>query len=92
MVNKQEIEKETLKIVTEQMGMPAGDVGMETSREEIGADSLDDIEMIMAIEERFEIEIADLDAERIRTVQDAADVVAAIILKPTIQNKSKGEI
>lgn len=78
-MNKQEIEKEVLKIIVEQMGMDAFVADMETTKEEIGADSLDDIEMIMALEERFEIEIDDAHAEHIRTIQDAADVVALTI-------------
>ncbi len=45
--------------------------------EDLGADSLDVVELVMAIEEKFGIEIPDEDAEKIRTVQDALDYIKA---------------
>jgi acyl carrier protein len=80
-MNKKEIDGAVLKLVTDEMGMADSDVDMNTSRESAGADSLDDIELLMAIEERFDISISDSDAEGMKTVQDAADIVAAHILK-----------
>ena len=75
-MNKQEIENKVLKIITEQMGINPGSVELKTSRKDIGSDSLDDIEMIMALEEEFAIDLDDAVAERIQTVQDAADVIS----------------
>jgi len=45
--------------------------------DDLGADSLDIVELVMAFEEAFEIEIPDEDAEKIKTVKDAADYIAA---------------
>lgn len=78
-MNKQEVEKEVLRIVVEQMCMDTSIVDMNTTKEEMCADSLDEIEIIMALERYFEIEIEDAAAKRIRTVQDAANVVALIV-------------
>ena len=43
--------------------------------DDLGADSLDQVELVMALEEKFEIEIPDDDAEKLRTVQDAIDYI-----------------
>lgn len=65
-----DLDSRILEIVAEQLGMDAGEVSAEmTFVEDLGADSLDIVELIMAIEEEFEIEIPDEDAENLLTIQ-----------------------
>lgn len=69
-------EQRVKKIVVEQLGVSEADVKLDASFvDDLGADSLDIVELIMALEEEFEAEIPDEDAEKIRTVQDAIDYV-----------------
>ena len=59
------------EIVVEQLGVDAEQVTPEANFvEDLGADSLDTVELIMAFEEEFDVEIPDTDAEKIKTVQD----------------------
>jgi len=70
------IEKRVKEIVAEQLGVDEGQVTNEASfMDDLGADSLDTVELVMALEEEFEVEISDEDAEKIQTVQDAVDYV-----------------
>ncbi len=70
------IEARVKKIVCEQLGVAEADVKHESSFvEDLGADSLDTVELVMALEEEFETEIPDEDAEKILTVQQAIDYV-----------------
>tara|TARA_B100000959_G_C14897719_1_gene589484 strand:- start:833 stop:1066 length:234 start_codon:yes stop_codon:yes gene_type:complete len=63
-------------IVAEQLGISADDVNNESSFiDDLGADSLDTVELVMALEEEFDIEISDDEAENISTVQAAIDYV-----------------
>ena len=63
-------------IVVEQLGVEADDVTIEsTFIDDLGADSLDIVELIMAFEEEFSIEIPDEDAEKIKTVQDVVNYI-----------------
>ena len=63
-------------IVVEQLGVEADDVTMEsTFIDDLGADSLDIVELIMAFEEEFSIEIPDEAAEKIKTVQDVVNYI-----------------
>ncbi|MBL0140961.1 MAG: acyl carrier protein [Betaproteobacteria bacterium] len=72
------IEARVKKIVAEQLGVAEADVKIESSFvEDLGADSLDNVELVMALEEEFECEIPDEDAEKITTVQQAIDYVKA---------------
>ncbi len=64
------------KIIVDQLGVSEEEVKPEASFvDDLGADSLDTVEMVMAFEEEFGIEIPDEDAEKIRTVQDAIDYI-----------------
>jgi acyl carrier protein len=64
------------KIVVEQLGVKEDEVSSESSFvDDLGADSLDTVELVMALEEEFETEIPDEDAEKITTVQQAVDYI-----------------
>ena len=64
------------KIVVEQLGVKDDEVGLEASFvDDLGADSLDTVELVMALEEEFECEIPDDEAEKITTVQQAVDYI-----------------
>jgi len=70
------IEERVKKIIVEQLGVKPEDVVPEASFvEDLGADSLDTVELVMALEEEFETEIPDEEAEKISTVQSAIDYV-----------------
>ena len=70
------IEERVKKIIVDQLGVRAEDVKPEASFiEDLGADSLDTVELVMALEEEFDIEIPDEEAEKITTVQSAIDYV-----------------
>ncbi|MFA9488822.1 MULTISPECIES: acyl carrier protein [Mannheimia] len=70
------IEERVKKIIVDQLGAKAEDVKPEASFiEDLGADSLDTVELVMALEEEFDIEIPDEEAEKITTVQSAIDYV-----------------
>lgn len=63
-------------IIVEQLGVPAEDVNEGASFiEDLGADSLDIVELVMALEEEYDIEISDEDAEKILTVGDATNYI-----------------
>ena len=71
-----DIEARVKKIVAEQLGANEADVKNGSSFvDDLGADSLDTVELVMALEEEFECEIPDEDAEKIPTVQQAIDYV-----------------
>jgi len=72
-----DIEARVKKIIAEQLGVPEADVANDKAFvADLGADSLDTVELVMAFEEAFDIEIPDEDAEKIRTVQDAVDYIS----------------
>ena len=76
------IEARVKKIVAEQLGVAEADIKNESSFvEDLGADSLDTVELVMALEEEFETEIPDEEAEKITTVQQAVDYIAAHVKK-----------
>lgn len=73
-----DIEQRVKKIVAEQLGVAEGEVKNASSFvDDLGADSLDTVELVMALEEEFDCEIPDEDAEKITTVQQAIDYVNA---------------
>ncbi len=70
------VDEKVKQIIVEQLGVDEAEVTPSASFvDDLGADSLDQVELIMAFEEAFEIEIPDEDAEKIKTVQDAVDYV-----------------
>jgi len=71
-------EQRVKKIVAEQLGVNESEIKSESSFvDDLGADSLDTVELVMALEEEFETEIPDEEAEKITTVQQAVDYVKA---------------
>jgi acyl carrier protein len=70
------VEERVKKIVIEQLGVKEEQVTPQASFvDDLGADSLDTVELVMALEEEFECEIPDEDAEKISTVQQAIDYI-----------------
>ncbi len=64
------------KIVSDQLGKSTDEIQSDSSFvEDLGADSLDTVELVMALEEEFDLEIADEDAEKISTVNEAVDYI-----------------
>ncbi len=64
------------KLIVEQLGVEEDDIAMESSFiDDLGADSLDIVELIMALEEEFNLEIPDNEAEKITTVGDAVEYI-----------------
>ncbi len=71
-----EITEKVKQIIAEQLGVEESEVTPSASFvDDLGADSLDTVELVMALEENFDIEIPDDAAEKIRTVQDAIDYI-----------------
>lgn len=72
------IEDRVKKIVVEQLGVKEDEVSNAASFvDDLGADSLDTVELVMALEEEFDIEIKDEEAEKITTIQEAIDFIKA---------------
>ena len=72
------VDQKVKQIIVEQLGVDAGQVdGTASFVDDLGADSLDLVELVMAFEEAFDLEIPDEDAEKIRTVKDAIDYIDA---------------
>ena len=70
------VEERVKQIIVEQLGVDEGEVTPNASFvDDLGADSLDTVELVMAFEEAFDIEIPDEQAEKIRTVKDAIDYI-----------------
>ncbi len=71
-----ETDKKVIEIVSEQLGVSADEIKMETSFvNDLGADSLDTVELVMEFEDEFDINIPDEDAEKIQTVGDAVKYI-----------------
>ena len=70
-----EVFEKVKAIVVEQLGVDEVDVTQETSFEKLNADSLDIVELIMALEEAFDLDIPDEEAEKLRTVGDAVNYI-----------------
>ena len=76
MANAAEVTEKVKQIIVDQLGIAPDQVKPEGSFiKDLGADSLDIVELVMAIKEEFEIEIPDEEAEKIKTVQDAVNYI-----------------
>lgn len=72
------IEERTKKVIAEMLGVSVQDLKPETHmNDDLGADSLDDVELVMALEDEFELEIPDAQAESCRTVAQIVEYVTA---------------
>ena len=77
-----ELNERVKKIIVEQLGVEESKVKPEASFiEDLGADSLDTVELVMALEEQFDTEIPDEDAQKILTVKDAIEYVNSKVLE-----------
>jgi len=74
--NMEEIQAKVVKIISEQLGKDQSEISMSSNFiEDLDADSLDTVELVMALEEEFEVDIPDEAAEKITTVQSAVDYI-----------------
>jgi len=78
MADGKDIETRVKEIIVEQLGVDASEVNPQASFvNDLGADSLDTVELVMALEEEFDVEIPDDQAEKIQTVSQAVDYIKA---------------
>ncbi|MCS7021187.1 MAG: acyl carrier protein [Gemmataceae bacterium] len=85
MIDKQSIETRVIELISEHFNTPKENIkrsttfqgGGQAGADDIGADSLDVVEFVMELEDEFEIQIPDTDAEKIRTVGDVIDYIVA---------------
>ncbi len=76
----EEVTSKVKKVIADQLGLNENEVKAEASfLNDLGADSLDIVEMVMTLEEEFDTEISDEEAEKIQTVQEAIDYILAKI-------------
>tara|TARA_B100001113_G_C21093364_1_gene615397 strand:- start:597 stop:839 length:243 start_codon:yes stop_codon:yes gene_type:complete len=79
MTTEQEVYEQIKKVITEQLGVSEDEINMDSSyTDDLGADSLDTVELVMALEENFDTEIADEDAEKLTTVKKTVDYILSI--------------
>ena len=75
-MSSEEVFEKVKNVIVEQLGVAENNVNLESSFiDDLGADSLDIVELIMALEEEFDTEIPDSDAEKIVTVNDVVDYI-----------------
>jgi acyl carrier protein len=75
-LSEKEVFEKVKAVIVEQLGVAADEVTKEASyTEDLGADSLDTVELVMALEEEFSTEIADEDAEKLTTVAQTVDYI-----------------
>ena len=75
-MSSEEVLEKVKEIIVEQLGVSESSITMEASFiDDLGADSLDIVELIMALEEEFDIEIPDSDAEKVVTVEDVVEYI-----------------
>jgi acyl carrier protein len=79
-VDRKEVQSRVIKIIVEQLEIEESEVKLESNFiDDLGADSLDTVELVMALEEDFNLEIPDEEAEKITTVGSAIDHIAAAL-------------
>lgn len=77
-MDEQQIFEQVKKVTVEQLGVSESEITREASYvDDLGADSLDTVELVMALEEAFSTEIPDEDAEKIKTIGDTVSYIAA---------------
>jgi acyl carrier protein len=77
---RSEVQSKVIAIIVEQLGIEKADIKEESNFiDDLGADSLDTVELVMAFEEEFDLEIPDEEAEKITTVKEAIDHVTAAL-------------
>jgi acyl carrier protein len=77
-MDEQQVFEQVKKVVVEQLGVSEAEVKRESSYvDDLGADSLDTVELVMALEEAFGMEIPDEDAEKIKTIGDTVNYIMA---------------
>lgn len=82
LTEKPKVAEKIRQIVSEQLGVDEAEITPKSSFvDDLGADSLDTVELVMALEEAFDLEIPDEDAEKIRTVQDAITYIEKKVTK-----------
>lgn len=82
MADVKDVESRVKEIIVEQLGVDASEVTTQASFvNDLGADSLDTVELVMALEEEFDIEIPDEEAEKIQSVGQAVDYIKAHMKK-----------
>ena len=79
--SKEDTLQKVQTIIAEKLSMSVENIKPEATFKDLGADSLDIVEMIMSFEETFGIEIKDEDAEKIKSVNDAADLIQSVRTK-----------
>lgn len=67
------------EIISDKLGVDIEDISMNTSFEDLGADSLDIVELIMAIEEEYDIQVSDEEAEKAKTVGDVVNYINTLV-------------
>ena len=76
-INEEEVYGKIKKVIADQLGVAEEEITKEASFvDDLGADSLDTVELVMALEEEFETEIADEEAEKLTTVQKTIDYIS----------------
>jgi len=79
-VNIQEIEEKIIEIISEQMGVDKSEINRDTSFiNDLNADSLDTVELVMEFEDEFDVSIPDEEAEKIQTIGAAVDYIAEVV-------------
>ena len=79
-INIEEVEAKVIDIVSEQMGVDKGEVSRDTSFiNDLNADSLDTVELVMEFEDEFDMSIPDEEAEKIQTVGAAIDYIVKVV-------------
>ena len=85
-MSSEEIFEKVKGVIVEQLGVAEGNITMKASFiDDLGADSLDIVELIMALEEEFDIEIPDSDAEKVVTVGDVVEYIKDNVAKEKIK-------
>jgi acyl carrier protein len=75
--SREDTQKKVVAIIAEKLSIPQENITIEATFKDLGADSLDIVEIIMSFEEIFGIEIKDEDAEKIKTIGQAVDLINA---------------